>query len=411
MSKALHTLPFISVISASLLLSACGGGGGSSSNKDPEQPAPPVTSNLASPTPNASLAPIHHNTYKIAYTTENIIKFAQLWSDPLLTSASFGSNSNRATNSRNVVTEPTSTDCPFGGTARQEVSGDNNTNTVTRTITYLDCKDAAATANGMVKMTSTLGQLGNNLYIPAQVATFQDFNLASEEENLTLNGEARYQTNSQDKTFTLNLSIQDNLTGQEIKASDIRITAPFASLLVDHFYRFSITGKMHFADEGILDFNKTDRASSKLHIQGKNGTSLTLAAVNIDAGLKQAMRRITADTDGDGIADRHALIPWLLYYPKGENTASPVAVITPADPVTQVGTPLELSGANSTDENYTPLAFHWQLSAADAQQATLTPTNGVTTQFKATKPGTYEVTLTASDGSHSHNEVVYVTVQ
>src|SRR5690606_29343397 len=154
-------------------------------------------------------------------------------SDPLLTSASFGSNSNRATNSRNVVTEPTSTDCPFGGTARQEVSGDNNTNTVTRTITYLDCKDAAATANGMVKMTSSLGQLGNSLYIPAQVATFQDFKLASDEENLPLNGEARYQTNSQDNTFTLNLSIPDNLTGQEIKASDIRITAPFASLLVD----------------------------------------------------------------------------------------------------------------------------------------------------------------------------------
>src|SRR5690554_3054272 len=411
MSKALHTLPFISVISASLLLSACGGGGGSSSNKDPEQPAPPVTSNLASPTPNASLAPIHHNTYKIAYTTENIIKFAQLWSDPLLTSASFGSNSNRATNSRNVVTEPTSTDCPFGGTARQEVSGDNNTNTVTRTITYLDCKDAAATANGMVKMTSTLGQLGNNLYIPSQVAKFDDFNLASEEESLTLSGEARYQTNAQDKTFTLNLSILDNLSGQEIKAIDIRITAPFTSLLVNHFYRFSITGKMHFADEGTLDFNKTDRTSNKLRIQGKNGTSLTLEALNTEAGLEQAMRRITADTDGDDVADRHALIPWLLYYPKGENSTSPVAVITPANPVTNVGTPIELSGASSTDEDYTPLDFRWQLSSADAQHATLTPANGVSTQFRSDQAGTYEVMLTVSDGTYSHNEVIYVTVQ
>src|SRR5690606_33913129 len=203
------------------------------------------TSSVTSPTPNASLATIHDNTYKIAYTTENIIKFAQLWSDPILTSAGFGSTGNRATTTRNVITEPTSTDCPLGGTARQQVSGDNNAGTVTRTITYLDCKDAAATANGTVTMTSTLGQQGSALYIPSQVAKFDDFNLASEEESLTLNGEARYQTNAQDKTFTLNLSILDNLSGQEIKASDIRITAPFTSLLVNQFYRFSITGKMH----------------------------------------------------------------------------------------------------------------------------------------------------------------------
>src|SRR5690606_5035921 len=99
------------------------------------------------------------------------------------------------------------------------------------------------------------------------------------------------------------------------------------------------------------------------------------------------------------------------YYPKGENSTSPVAVITPANPVTNVGTPIEPSGDSSTDEDYTPLDFRWQLSSADAPHATLTPANGVSTQFRSDQAGTYEGMLTVSDGTYSHNEVIYVTVQ
>lgn len=407
MSKEIHrSLRAVSIMAFSLMLAACGGGGGGSKDKAPKA----ASSNTLTPTPNTSLATIHDNTYKIAYTTENIIKFAQLWSDPPLANRG-SSNSNRAATNRNVMTEPTATDCPLGGTARQHVSGNDSARTVTRTITYLDCQDAAATANGTVTITSTLGQINNKLYFPSQVASFSDFNLASDEENLTLNGETRYETNTKDQTFTLNLSIHDNLSGQEVKASDVRITTPYASLLVNQFYRFGITGKMHFVNEGTLDFNKTDRTSTKLRIQGKNGTSLTLEALNMDGGPEQAMRRITADTDSDGIADRHTLIPWLLYYPKGENTASPVAVITPASPVTRIHTPIELSGVNSTDEDYTPLSFRWTVSGPEAQHATLTPSNGVSTQFRAEQSGTYEVLLTVSDGLYKHSEVVYVTVQ
>src|SRR5690606_40531592 len=56
----------------------------------------------------------------------------------------------------------------------------------------------------------------------------------------------------------------------------------------------------------------------------------------------------------------------------------------------------DLSGASSTDEDYTPLDFRWQLSSADAQHATLTPANGVSTQFRSDQAGTYEVMLTVS---------------
>src|SRR5690606_41945339 len=125
----------------------------------------------------------------------------------------------------------------------------------------------------------------------------------------------------------------------------------------------------------------------------------------------QAMRGISTDTAVDRVPDRHALIPWLLYYPKGATSTSPLAIITPSNPATTVGTSIELSGASSTDEDYTPLDFRWQLSSADAQHATLTPANGVSTQFRSDQAGTYEVMLTVSDGTYSHNEVIYVTVQ
>ena len=402
-----HSSRLLVVGTTVLTLAACGGGGGGSS-RDPVATTNQVTN---TPTPNAELAAIADNTYKIAYTVEDVVKFGQYWSDPMITTAASANNSVNAARAATPTSVPVN--CPISGRAEQTSFADQATGTLTREILYFDCTDPAATANGRVQIVAKLSGNENGVYFSSQTATFTDFNLSSADENLTLNGTTEFNTADRvNKTFTINLTIDDLLNGEQVNAENIRITAPVNAFLLDRFYQYSIVGKMHFSGDGTLDFNKTDPNSTKLELLGKDGSSLSMEALNVEAGLNGAVRRVLADSDADGVADRYIAIPWTLYYPKGDNTAAPAAVINPATPVTQVNTATILSAELSTDADYNLLSFSWALGAAPAgATATLTPVNGLATQFSADLAGDYEVLVTVSDGTSTDTEVTIVTVQ
>src|SRR5690606_22920019 len=159
-----------------------------SSDRNTIAPTNQVT-NVA--TPNAELAAIADNTYKIAYTVEDVVKFGQYWSDPMITTAAIQNNTSSA---RSATPTSVPVDCPISGKAEQTSVADQASGTLTREITYYDCADPAATANGQVRIVAKLSGNANGVYFSAQTATFTDFNLSSADENLILNGTTEYST-------------------------------------------------------------------------------------------------------------------------------------------------------------------------------------------------------------------------
>ncbi|MDP2314432.1 MAG: PKD domain-containing protein [Pseudomonadota bacterium] len=81
------------------------------------------------------------------------------------------------------------------------------------------------------------------------------------------------------------------------------------------------------------------------------------------------------------------------------NNGAPVANAGPDQSVT-VGDPVVLSGASSSDPEDDPLQFAWTLlTRPSGSAASLSSTTSATPRFVADVAGTYEVTLTVSDGA------------
>src|SRR5690606_5809264 len=118
-----HSSRLLVVGTTVLTLAACGGGGGGSS-RDPVATANQVT-NTPTPTPNAELAAIADNTYKIAYTVEDAVKFGQYWSDPMITTAASANNSVNAARAATPTSVPVN--CPISGRAEQTSFADQAT--------------------------------------------------------------------------------------------------------------------------------------------------------------------------------------------------------------------------------------------------------------------------------------------
>lgn len=87
---------------------------------------------------------------------------------------------------------------------------------------------------------------------------------------------------------------------------------------------------------------------------------------------------------------------------KDENLA-PVASISISGTTINTDTELTLSGKDSFDADNDPLTYAWDIVFAPANTAyTLENKTNVDAKFKAQDPGTYEVSLTVSDGQAQH---------
>ena len=78
---------------------------------------------------------------------------------------------------------------------------------------------------------------------------------------------------------------------------------------------------------------------------------------------------------------------------------------------TNIGQPVTLTGADSTDSDGDSLSFSWEVvSSPQDSNAEISSPENVTTEFSADIPGSYDVQLSVSDGTASATDVVTVTV-
>ncbi|MES2639772.1 MAG: PKD domain-containing protein [Myxococcota bacterium] len=81
-----------------------------------------------------------------------------------------------------------------------------------------------------------------------------------------------------------------------------------------------------------------------------------------------------------------------------ENNGSPVANAGP-DQTVDVGVSVNLNGSSSSDPETDPLQFAWSMvTRPSGSSATLSSSTSATPRFTADVAGTYEITLTVSDG-------------
>lgn len=155
----------------------------------------------------------------------------------------------------------------------------------------------------------------------------------------------------------------------------------------------------HVSDPDLNNDGRVDRLDVSLVVRclGKNLATAPLCRC--------------ADTNDDGVVD-HTDLRYVTTrlgrsgYPKGSNpciNTPPVAHAGP-DQTVVVGTPVQLDGSRSSDQDGHALRFTWTFVARPAgSQATLSDPHAVLPTLRVDRPGTYALELVVHDG-HEESE-------
>ena len=325
------------VLSAISLLAACDGGDGISESKDGNDGGGPGPDGGGSETVDITAANallVTNATYQAALSSGALADFSTgsglLASDPGGISKIDRSLaiSNKVGNERaNLVLPDFIEDCPMGGTST--FSGEiadpvNPLDPITLTpgdffnIAYLMCDDGFAVIDGNLFYTvdAFIGELASGLYSLTMTATFTDFQVATDEDELVSNGDVTVRIDSRQLPY-----LEAEVSGSSLTVDGTTSTVTMTSFSSLHTqvteapfpYTQSSYGTINSTLlSGIvsyttpLEFEGSDAdypSSGEFLVNGSNSSARLTAIDNVNV-------QIDIDTDGDGMTDETINTTW-----------------------------------------------------------------------------------------------------
>ena len=294
-----------------------------------------------------------------------------------------------------------------GGAASYNLDINDSTGTFFGVVSYLDFTSRGIVFNGKAKIYGTLGTYQDQII--SWTLSFRSLTLKTDDSTLSLTGMLSLGSSlsSYAQVLSMNMVLLENETSKSYWFNNYGIHTAYNGLGIEQ----TISGRYYDYDHGYVDIS----TSSPLFVANMNmlptrGTLSFTGQLKTWAHLNffEKNLAITADTNGDGDVDWQ--IEKETHQPSPDNL--PPTSDAGADQNVTQGAVVQLSGMASSDPEGDTLSYSWSIVSSPSHEYTaLTGNETSTPSFAADLSGTYELSLTVSDGnSFSQSDTVSVFV-